>query len=657
MINRYSLSPHTGDSQMTMTRLLGIMLVLLLPGLLRAETVVLPLTVDYPLLRTVFISQAYADPEQTAVVVNQHGGCRKIVLQDPRFSTNNGALRFETRLDARIGQIAGDQCYFPLEWRGILVLSLEAHMDSNNWILSFRVTDSTLLHPDRTPAALAGFVWQFIKSRVHRYIEEIDINLSPPVVELKSFLQPLFPGHMRQKTDQMLESLHPGAIDTHPLGLKIELLTTIETQQKESTPEPFERISETQLEQFFDMWEAWDAFLVQIITSLAGEPLSEGERWILLDALLDTRYKISTDLSARWVKRDFVREHFIATWKKLSPIFRNHLGDDPSKDALGYLAFFTASDALTALDRIGPILGIDISHNGLIRLARLLTGDESVILPYRPEVDETLREILGLGSAPEFSGPAFDKESIDLGPLEPPPPIEPLDAPSAIGPQGTFWRPLFYWGARPAMAKETPPQVQLRLIKKWLVSADNAVPYMERVKNVLQDALDNAVAKNGLSKTYRPLYQRLIMATAWQESCFRQFKRNRNRLTYLRSYNGTSVGIMQINERVWRGLYDRDHLRWDIYYNAAAGSEIVQLYLKRYALRRIKKTERPEAFNQDTIARIVYAMYNSGPGEFYKFLARQKKSKYYLSDTLFYKKYAWVKASRWDKVNLCLFGG
>ena len=249
------------------------------------------------------------------------------------------------------------------------------------------------------------------------------------------------------------------------------------------------------------------------------------------------------------------------------------------------------------------------------------------------------------------------KRVLTSGPLNLPPPIEPLDTGLDNEPQSTLWRPLFYWGVPPAMAKETPPQDQLRSIKKWLVSPNNTAPYLERVKKVLESALKNAVEKNGLSDLYRPLYHRLVLSTAWQESCFRQFKRTRNRLTYLRSYNGTSVGIMQINERVWRGLYDRDHLRWDIHYNAAAGSEIVQLYLKRYALRRIKKFPQPEAFSQDTIARIVYAMYNSGPGEFYKFLKRQKNSKYYLSDTLFFEKYAWVKDALWENVNICLVGG
>ena len=68
-------------------------------------------------------------------------------------------------------------------------------------------------------------------------------------------------------------------------------------------------------------------------------------------------------------------------------------------------------------------------------------------------------------------------------------------------------------------------------------------------------------------------YRRLVPATAWQESCWRQFIRRGGKLVAIRSRVG-SVGIMQVNERVWRGVYDRKGLVGDIAYNTRAGAEI-----------------------------------------------------------------------------------
>ena len=110
---------------------------------------------------------------------------------------------------------------------------------------------------------------------------------------------------------------------------------------------------------------------------------------------------------------------------------------------------------------------------------------------------------------------------------------------------------------------------------------------------------------------------------------------------------------MQINERVWRGLYDLNRLRWDINYNAVAGAEIVTLYLNRYAL---KDASLLKNNRSDLLARLVYSMYNGGPGEYKKFLQREKRGKHYKSDKLFAQKMKWVKNKDWQKVRRCLVG-
>ena len=54
------------------------------------------------------------------------------------------------------------------------------------------------------------------------------------------------------------------------------------------------------------------------------------------------------------------------------------------------------------------------------------------------------------------------------------------------------------------------------------------------------------------------------------------------------------------------------------------------------------------------MAGVVYAMYNGGPSQFKKFLARMKTGKYYLSDQLFKEKYTWVIRNQWSPINRCL---
>jgi soluble lytic murein transglycosylase-like protein len=65
---------------------------------------------------------------------------------------------------------------------------------------------------------------------------------------------------------------------------------------------------------------------------------------------------------------------------------------------------------------------------------------------------------------------------------------------------------------------------------------------------------------------------------------------------------------MQINQRVWRGFYDIQRVRWDTSYNIRAGAQILMRYLKDYAIPYAERSG-----EVDHVARAAYAVYNAGP--------------------------------------------
>jgi hypothetical protein len=177
--------------------------------------------------------------------------------------------------------------------------------------------------------------------------------------------------------------------------------------------------------------------------------------------------------------------------------------------------------------------------------------------------------------------------------------------------------------------------------------------YFDRIKKLIKNSAQKVLAKRKTSKGYAQMFPRVVLATAWQESCLRQFVVKKKKIVYLRSYNGSSVGVMQINERVWRGIYDLHRLRWNIRYNAWAGCEILDLYVTKYIEKNLKEIKSGDKISDEALARILYAMYNGGPQEFKKFLSRKKKGKYYKSDKLFFEKFNWVKTSQWQNTRKC----
>ncbi|MCX5881498.1 MAG: hypothetical protein NTU74_06765, partial [Deltaproteobacteria bacterium] len=524
-------------------------------------------------------------------------------------------------------------------------------VDRKTWILSFESQDSELLNTHHDPTKLPDMIWEIIETQVFDYLKRITVNLAPPVSDLKAYLLPLFDEETADRARQMLDSLRPGKIETLPEALTVDLSAEAEKIEKETRPGVTETLSEEELASFTSTWEAWDAFLVQIFQSLSQKPLSADERRLIFSTLLDARHRFVQELSEKTTsKRDFVREQFDTAWRQLSPVFRNHLGNEPSKALLGYLAFFTAADALSGLDQLGPSFGFEISRNGLIRLAKLIGEKGSPIeLLYQSDVDPVLRDVLGMGAPIIVAGPAFDAESIGTG-------LPEIEEEILPNPEKTedmdLSKAVLSFFLKPCWAEDNIRDAEIAAIRQWVLSPENLEDCLEQIKIMLKEAVDETLKKNTIPAAYQPVFFQAVSATGWQESCFRQFLKKKGRITYLLSYNNTSVGMMQVNERVWRGLYDLKHLRWNIRYNARAGCEIMEQYFTRYALSNNKASQ----LDADSLAGDLYAMYNSGPGDFQKFLKRKAGGKHLLTDKLFQEKYQWVKKDQWNNITKCLGG-
>ena len=177
---------------------------------------------------------------------------------------------------------------------------------------------------------------------------------------------------------------------------------------------------------------------------------------------------------------------------------------------------------------------------------------------------------------------------------------------------------------------------------------------MPKVRDLLQIAASKHASRIPQTISGEDWFEKMIVASAWQESCFRQFHVNNSAITYLLSSNNTSVGIMQVNEQVWRGIYNSKQLRWNINYNSQAGTEILALYLRDYLLKGKSPLDLSTKNGQRMLAAWLYALYNGGPGQRAAFLNRYNSGKLSRIEQLFLNKYDAVESGQWiDRVH-CL---
>jgi hypothetical protein len=144
-------------------------------------------------------------------------------------------------------------------------------------------------------------------------------------------------------------------------------------------------------------------------------------------------------------------------------------------------------------------------------------------------------------------------------------------------------------------------------LDRWIPTRAELAKYQQSVGNLLRQTSASELARAKLASPHGQTYRHLVPATALIESCWRQYVMLGGKVSFLRSQAG-SVGIMQVNQRVWRGFYDVERLRWDTAYNARAGAQILMRYVKDYA---IPYAERSGEL--DHVPRAAYAVYNAGP--------------------------------------------
>ncbi len=535
---------------------LFVLCVLALPASALAARVEVPLRVSLEA-----VEQALAQQ-----LVYRRGACRYLVLEKPKLEALGNRLRLSGPGSGVVGIDVGGACQSAGAWRAPVEITFVPVLDRAGR-LRVRIVDSKVLGG---PAPL----WNTAKRYVHPRLERTSFDLGAMRESLVGFLRTLGPAPQAAALEAALgqvELLQPrveARAVVVPVALEVpdEWLVVPPAAPTASTP-----LTEAELEALDQALQPWDAFLSYTIKQLALDHADAAVRERLFTLLLQSRYDLASILSGEARSAgDPARALFIDAWREMRAILAE----------ARYSVFLDAGDALLALDAAAPGLGARLSADGLRRMARSLRpGETGDPLAYDWAVDPQLGQLFGV-------------EDIALPPPAPAP--------------GRSWLDFF---VRRAIADEPTP------LDPWVPTRAQLAAYEARIGALLRKTAAAELRRGALPAPYHGLYRSLVPATALIESCWRQYELRAGKVRYVRSA-ASSVGIMQINERVWRGFYDVQRLRWDTEYNARAGAQILLRYLKSYAIPYAERSGDP-----GHAARAAYAVYNAGPravGRFHK---------------------------------------
>ncbi|MBY0276257.1 lytic transglycosylase domain-containing protein [Candidatus Binatia bacterium] len=685
-----------------------------------ARDVTFPIRLDDRFLTRELARSAFTDPDGTAHVFADESDCNSLVLFDPRVASEPGALRVRSAGEARFGVSAGGRCLLPLSWTGQVELIEEPRLERGAPVVRFVVTDSRLLDPDGGEPLFSGTLWGWVKDYVHPRLET-RVDLAEPVAQLREVLPAFGVGEPGSPLDEALGRLSLDDVELSDGVVQVRVRIPLpDAPPPDATPEPAGSVaplSPEELRRWQQAIEQWDAFLTFVVKVTGADTQVLALRRTLLSILLDERYALAAALTRPDASvHDPVRPLFLRAWQRLAPALREVADGLPADQALRYLSFVSAGDALAALDQLGPESGIEISADGLRRLARLMVpSSPEDPLAYTPGVDPQLRELFGFGAplpppeenaevdadagaavgddvvappgtsatpdaaatttpapgatAPSETTPApsataapdasaapdrsaspregaasadgtsgLSDASAASGASASPgttPTIAPIPTPD-VGPTSWLWG----WLGGTAWAAELPEASVVKRLNAWAPTRADIAEYAPLARRLLDDVTTFLLARHEIDPAHADVFRALVPATAWKESCWRQYVGKGGKLVPLTSGAG-AVGIMQVNVAVWRGFYDPGGLKRDIAYNARAGGEILSRYWTDYA---VPRGEAKKGGGVDALARATYAAYNGGPGELARYRDRKAAKRERVVDTDFFVKYQRMKA-------------
>ncbi len=601
----------------------ALLAALLVAGPALAVEVTFPLTIDYDVLRAALRKHLGEESGGALELWRTSDGCGTFVVRDPVLEPVEHRLRLSGPATATAGLPLFGWCFASLSWNGYAEILTRPEL-GRDWQLHFRDVDFKLYDGAHKPAAVATRLWTVVRDWSAAELETFGFDLGPPVDEVRNLLRSFAAPTGTLAT--ALGTLRPRELAVEPDAIRLRVSLDLPPAPPIAAA-PERALSRTEIQQWETLLDSWDGFLSFLVKDIAGDADAE-TRTELLDLLLTARRDVSAVLGrGPEVGVDPIRPLFFRFWERLRVIVRRAGGKGGSDDAraLRFVVFLAAGDALTAIEAAAPAAGLDFSADGLRRLARALApaypGDP---LEYSDAPDPKLQELF------RFRDPDAPARRLRR---------KPATAPHS-------WLPS--WLAPRAAHAEEPDEWRdlSERLDRWVPTPNELASYRETVERLLTLAAERSFDGEAVGERFEDLFHDLVQAVAWQESCWRQFIRDRGGVSPLTSSTG-DVGMMQINVRVWRGFFNPVRLRWSAGYNAGAGAEILWQLLGRYGVR--------EARDQlADAARASYSAYHGGPRRYRRYRMPDTPPEMRLVDQAFWDKYQAISTGQAGDRVLCM---
>ena len=284
-----------------------------------AETVRVPIKLDYPVLQQLMLSQLFNTPDKRVEILNDATGCSTIFLSDPELGEYQQNLEITAHVEARIATAVFGNCSHLFIWEGDARFLTEPVILPGARSVRLNILKTQLYNPQGE--LITGQMWDLASGPLQPLMSRYEIDISPTINQLNTLLPDILSQRSVEQINKITDSLRLDAIAVTADG--IDVAVKFQIDRLPVTPEPAALLSADELNQLEARWQMMDAMVTFAVKRYAKVTQQQELRDTLAEILLDARYRLrDAFVMPVTQENDPVRDWFIDSWQRMGPVLR-----------------------------------------------------------------------------------------------------------------------------------------------------------------------------------------------------------------------------------------------------------------------------------------------------------------------------------------------
>ncbi len=242
-------------------KLIGMVFLLLSASVIAtpviAETVRVPIKLDYPVLRQLMLSQLFNTPDKSVEILHDASGCSNIFLSDPQLGKYQQKLEITTHVRASIATAVFGNCTHLFNWEGDARFLTEPVILPGARSVRLNILSTQLYNPQGQ--LVTGQLWDLASGQLQPLMSRYQIDLSPTIDQLNILLPDILSKRSVAQIKKITDSLRLAAISVAADG--IDVAVKFQIDRLPATSEPVAILSAEEIQQLETKWQMMDAMV------------------------------------------------------------------------------------------------------------------------------------------------------------------------------------------------------------------------------------------------------------------------------------------------------------------------------------------------------------------------------------------------------------